>query len=86
MFQKIVLLLLAAVLLTGFTACKKKETAAEKQARTVKEFQQKQKIKAIERYTDLVTKYPDSEFAPQAQARLKELGPLPAATPAPKKH
>lgn len=86
MLQKAALLLLAAALLTGATACKKKKTTAEMQAEKVKAFRDKQKIEAIKSYTALVTKYPDSEFAPKAQERLNVLGPLPAATPAPKKH
>jgi outer membrane protein assembly factor BamD (BamD/ComL family) len=85
MFQKLCLLLISAAFLTGVTACKKKETAAERQARVVQTFRNKQKIEAIKAYTALVEKYPDSEFAPKAKERLGVLGPLPAATPAAKK-
>ncbi len=85
MRQNTVLVLLAAALVVGGTACKKKQTTAEKQAAAVDAFRKKQKIEAIKSYTALVEKYPDSEFAPKAQERLTVLGPLPAATPAPKK-
>lgn len=78
-------LLLAAALSFGTTGCKKKKTSAELQAEKVDAFRQKQKVEAIKSYTALVTKYPDSEFAPKAQERLNALGPLPAGTPAPKK-
>ncbi len=78
-------LLLSAVFLTGLAACKAKQTNAEAQALKVQNFQKRQKIEAIKTYTALVTKYPESEFAPKAQERLTVLGPMPAATPAPKK-
>ena len=82
MIRTIALVLLAAVLTAGTTGCKKKKTSAEMQAEKVAAFRQKQKVEAIKSYTALVTKYPDSEFAPKAQERLNVLGPLPAATPA----
>lgn len=82
MFRTIALVLIAAVLTVGATGCKKTKTAAELQAEKVAAFRQKQKVKAIESYTALVTKYPESEFAAKAQERLSVLGPLPAATPA----
>jgi len=85
MFQKFFPLLMAAAFLSGGVACKKKETAAERQARAAEAFKLKQKIEAIKTYTALVTKYPDSDFAAKAQERLTVLGPLPAATPAKKK-
>jgi TolA-binding protein len=74
-------LLLALASLLGTTACEHKETAAEKQARKVQTFRQHQKVEAIKAYTELVNKFPDSEFAAKAQERLKVLGPLPTATP-----
>lgn len=85
MRQNLVLLLLAAALLVGGTACKKTQTAAEKEAAKVNAFRQKQKVEAIKSYTAIVEKYPDSEFAAKAKERLAVLGPLPAATPAAKK-
>jgi len=84
MLNRFVLLLLAAALATGATACKHKKTKAEEQAEKVKEFRVRQKNMAIKAYQDLSTKYPDSEFAPKAKERLQQLGP-PTATPAPKK-
>jgi outer membrane protein assembly factor BamD (BamD/ComL family) len=79
------LLLITIVSLAGFTACKKKETAADRQAKAAQAFRDRQKIGAIKAYTALVTDYPESEYVPKAQERLTVLGPLPAATPAPKK-
>lgn len=78
------LLLIAALSLAGFTACKKKETAADRQAKAAQAFRDKQKVAAIKSYTALVTDYPDSEYAPKAQERLTVLGPMPTATPAKK--
>lgn len=82
MFPKIALLLAAAVIL-GAAGCSKKK-GTDQQAK-INAFRQKQKIEAIKAYTAIVEKYPDSEFAAQAKERLAVLGPLPAATPAPKK-
>lgn len=78
-------LLAAAALVAGTTACEKKPDAAQLKAQKEQAFRAKQKIEAIKTYTALVTKYPESEFAPKAQERLNVLGPLPAETPAPKK-
>jgi hypothetical protein len=85
MRKLLVLLLIAATSLAGFTACKKKETAADRQAKAAQAFRDKQKVAAIKSYTALVTDFPDSEYAPKAQERLTVLGPLPTATPAAKK-
>ncbi|GEM_PF-1607875 len=85
MIRTIAFIVLAAALSFGAAGCKKKKTVAEMQAEKVTVFRQKQKVEAIKSYTALVTKYPDSEFAAKAQERLNVLGPLPAATPAPKK-
>ena len=74
-------LFVALASLLGTTACEHKETAAEKQARKVQTFRHHQKIEAIKAYTELVNKFPDSEFAPKAQERLKALGPMPATPP-----
>lgn len=85
MSRNLILLLAAAALVAGTTACEKKPDPKQIQAEKVQAFRNKQKIEAIKSYTALVTKYPDSEYAPKAQERLNVLGPLPAATPAPKK-
>ncbi len=85
MLQKLFILLFSAAFLAGGAACTPKETAAQRRAKIVKTFREKQKIEAIKAYSALVTKYPDSEFASKAQERLGVLGPLPAATPVKKK-
>ena len=83
MLKRSALLLLAAALCLGGAACDTKKTQAELMAEKKKEFRVKQKQVAIKVYKDLVDKYPDSEFAPKAKAKLQQLGP-PAATPAKK--
>ena len=83
MFYHPYFIAVSAAVLTGLTACKPK-VPAQTQATRVQAFQNRQKIEAIKTYNALVTKYPDSEWAAQAQERLKVLGPLPAATPAKK--
>ena len=72
MLKKFVLLLLAAAMSFGATACKKKpkDNTEEKK----KAFQAEQRKKAIDNYQKLVQKYPDSEWAPKAQQRLQTLG------------
>jgi outer membrane protein assembly factor BamD (BamD/ComL family) len=77
-------LLLAAVFCLGGAGCKDTKTQAELMAEKKKDFRTKQKQVAIKAYKDLVDKYPESEFAPKAQEKLQQLGPL-TATPAPKK-
>ena len=84
MLQKFFSPILLAALLAGGAACSKKETAAQQQAAKLQAFRTKQKGEAIKAYTELTTKFPDSEFALKAQERLTALGPMPA-TPAPKK-
>ena len=83
MLNRILLLLVAAALCTGGAACKKKKSQAELQAERVTAFREKQRNTAIQKYQELVTKYPDSEFAPKAAERLQQLGP--PSTPPPKK-
>jgi outer membrane protein assembly factor BamD (BamD/ComL family) len=75
------LLLLAAIVCLG-AGCDQKKTHAEETAEKVKVFRKKQMDKAIESYKELVTKYPDSEFAPEAKARLEKLRPAGSPTPA----
>ena len=82
--NKFALLLFATVLCFGGTACEHKKTMAELQVEKAKAFRDKQKIAAIKSYNDLITKYPDSEFAEKAKERLAALGP-PPATPVPGK-
>lgn len=85
MLQKSLLFLFAAVLLAGSAACTKKKTSAELQAEKVNAFRLRQKGEAIKAYTALVTKFPDSEYAPKAQERLNALGPMPTTPVAGKK-
>ena len=86
MSRTLLMICLAAVFAICCAACEKKKTAAELQAAEQKAFRDAQKIKAQEAYQTIVTKFPDSEFAPKAQERLNVLGPPPPpATPAPKK-
>ena len=82
MRQRLLLLLLATALALGGSACKGKATSAEINAEKVRVFRERQKNLARKCYQDLATKYPDSEFADQANARLKVLG---TPSPAPKK-
>jgi hypothetical protein len=82
--RKLLPLLALASILVGTTACEHKKTAAEIHAEKVTAFRKKQKIQAIKTYTDLATKFPDSEYTAQAKVRLKALGP-PPATPTPAK-
>jgi len=71
----LLLLLLATALALGGSACKGKSTPAERKAQKVREFRERQKNMARKCYQDLATKYPASEFADQANERLKVLGP-----------
>jgi outer membrane protein assembly factor BamD (BamD/ComL family) len=74
------LFLLAAIACLG-AACEQKKTQAELQAETVKKFRKQQTDKAITSYKELITKYPDSEFVPEAKARLEKLHPAGSPTP-----
>ena len=75
MLRKTVLLTLAAAVCLGGAACNSKKSKAELAADQIKAFRARQKKLAIKCYQDLVTKYPDSEFAPQAEQKLLQLGP-----------
>jgi hypothetical protein len=66
-------LLLAAALC--FACGKKTDDAAARQAKLNAKKKQEQRVKAIKAYRDLVTKYPNSTYAPQAQERLNQLAP-----------
>ena len=85
MFRKVLFLGLAALLLCGATACKKKPTAAQNALARQKAFQERQRGLAIKAYSEIVTKFPDSDYAKPAQERLSVLGPPPAAPGAVKK-
>jgi outer membrane protein assembly factor BamD (BamD/ComL family) len=73
------LFLLAAIVCLG--GCEQKKTQAEMQAEKVKTFRKQQMDKAIASYKELIAKYPDSEFVPEARARLQKLQPAGSATP-----
>jgi outer membrane protein assembly factor BamD (BamD/ComL family) len=75
------LFLLAAIVCLGAGACEQKKTQAEVQAEKVKTFRKQQMDKAIASYKELIAKYPDSEFAPEAKARLQKLQPAGSPTP-----
>ena len=75
MLKRLVLLLLAAALCAGGAACKGQSTQAEIKAQKQRDFRARQKKLAIKAYQDLITKYPDSEYATKAQERLDQLGP-----------
>lgn len=75
MRPRLVPLLLAAALCIGGSACQGKATTAEKKAEEIRKFRERQKNLARKCYLDITTKYPDSEFATQAGARLQQLGP-----------
>jgi outer membrane protein assembly factor BamD (BamD/ComL family) len=74
------LFLLAAIACLG-AACEQKKTHAELQAESVKKFRKQQMDRAIGYYKELVTKYPDSEFVPEAKERLQKLHPAGSPTP-----
>ena len=83
MLKRFAPLCLLAVVGLGGGACEQKKTQAEMQAEKVKTFRKQQMDKAIASYKELITKYPDSEFVPEAKARLQNLQP--AGSPPPKK-
>lgn len=68
-------LLLAAALCFGASACKKKQTDAQKRAADDQKWREQQRQKAITYYSELVEKFPDSPFAAQAREKLQQLGP-----------
>jgi uncharacterized protein HemX len=74
MLKRTILALLAAALCLGASACKGEATQAELKAEKQRKFRARQKELAIKCYKDLVTKYPDSEFAAQAEQKLQQLG------------
>ena len=70
-----------AALLVTFVACKPAPPATAPPATGPNP---RAMTHAIRVYTTLVDRYPESEFAPQAQARLSVLKPSAAGAPAPK--
>lgn len=82
MVMRILWLMLAVALCAGGAACKQKPNLAAQRAAEDAKWRQAQKQKAAKYYNDLVTNFPDSPFAKQAEERLRILGP--AATPAKK--
>jgi outer membrane protein assembly factor BamD (BamD/ComL family) len=89
MLKFVPLLLCLALCGLGTTSCTKKKTLAQINAEKMQAEKAKRKALAAKYYEELVTKYPDTEFAAQAKARLQALGPILGAdgkpTPAPKK-
>lgn len=75
MRPRLLVLLLAAALCLCSQSCKGKTTVAEKKAEEIRKFRERQKNLARKCYKDITTKYPDSEFAAQAEQRLQQLGP-----------
>lgn len=81
MFKKTLLLLLAAALCFGATACKDKPTEAQMNAELEKKWRAQQHQKAVKYYTELTEKFPDSPRAAEAKERLQALGaPEPGKT------
>jgi TolA-binding protein len=72
MLNKTSLLILTAVLMTGAAACKKAPPPPKPGELTTEQRAALRK-KAIDTYEKIVTKYPDSEYAPKAQERLNAL-------------
>lgn len=70
--KKIVLLLCAVLIGFSGAACSKKKPAPKGKP-TVDPA--KQRARALAAYQKLVTKYPESTWAPQAQERVKALTP-----------
>jgi hypothetical protein len=72
MLHKTPLLILAAMLTFGASACKKAPPPAKPGELTAEQRAALRK-KAADAYEKIVTKYPDSEYAPKAQERLNAL-------------
>lgn len=73
------LLLAAALLCFASTGCEQKKSAAELKAAQDKIKREEKRLRAAKYYEELITKFPDSEFAEEAKKRLQALGP--AGTP-----
>jgi len=80
MVMRLLFIPIAALFAMGLSSCKKKP--ADLKAAAEAKWRAEQKQKAIKNYQEIVKKYPDSQFAAQAQERLRSLGP--PATPAKK--
>jgi len=75
MFKKTLLLLLAAALCVGATACgSSKQTEAQRNAEAEKTWREQQAKKAVRYYKELAEKFPDTPQAAEAKERLRALG------------
>ncbi|HEV7868394.1 MAG TPA: tetratricopeptide repeat protein [Chthoniobacteraceae bacterium] len=79
MFKRIVRLLVLALVISGATACKEKQTQAQQTAADEKIWREQQTAKARKAYQDLIKNYPDSPFTAEAQQKLQALGPAATA-------
>ncbi|HEV7402246.1 MAG TPA: tetratricopeptide repeat protein [Chthoniobacteraceae bacterium] len=80
-------LLLAALVCLATAGCEKPKSAAELKKEQDKAKMEDRRQRAAKYYEELVTKFPDSEFAEDAKKRLQALGPVgtPGAKATPKK-
>ena len=78
----LLLLLCAPLLLLEVVGCEQKKTTAELNLEKQKAWQAQQKGRAAKFYQELITKYPESPFVPEAKQRLQAMGPI-AGTPKP---
>ena len=78
MLKQALLLCIALAIAVTAPGCSKKKTAAEMQAEKEQAWRAKQRTKAVEYYSEIVEKYPDSQYAGQAKERLGSLGGAPA--------
>lgn len=84
MLKQALLLCIALVIAITAPGCSKKKTAAEMQAEKEQAWRATQRTKAVEYYSEIVEKYPDSQYAAQAKERLNALGGAPAGKTAQK--
>ena len=80
MVTRLFLALVCTSVTLGLVACKK--NPADLKAAAEAKWRTEQKQKAKDNYQKIVTKYPESPYAAEAQKRLNALGP--SATPAKK--
>ncbi|MHA3771384.1 hypothetical protein ACXR0O_07595 [Verrucomicrobiota bacterium sgz303538] len=77
MLNKTLPILLAVAIAFGAAACSGKKTAAQEQAEKEKVWRAKQRTRAVEYYSEIVEKFPDSQYANQAKERLNAMGAQP---------
>jgi outer membrane protein assembly factor BamD (BamD/ComL family) len=77
MATRLLVALVCSFMALTLGACKK--NLADQKAAAEAKWRSEQRQKAKDNYQKIVTKYPDSPFAAEAQKRLNALGP--AATP-----